>query len=38
MASYRDLLKKAKSEIREIEPAEAETRLGEVLPAVAARL
>jgi molybdopterin/thiamine biosynthesis adenylyltransferase/rhodanese-related sulfurtransferase len=29
MASYRDLLKKAKSEIREIEPAEAEARLGE---------
>ena len=29
MASYRDLLKKAKSEIREIEPAVAEARLGE---------
>jgi molybdopterin/thiamine biosynthesis adenylyltransferase/rhodanese-related sulfurtransferase len=29
MASYRDLLKKAKSEIREIEPAEAEARLGD---------
>jgi molybdopterin/thiamine biosynthesis adenylyltransferase/rhodanese-related sulfurtransferase len=29
MASYRDLLKQAKSEIREIEPAQAEARLGE---------
>jgi molybdopterin/thiamine biosynthesis adenylyltransferase/rhodanese-related sulfurtransferase len=29
MASYRDLLKQAKSEIHEIEPAEAEARLGD---------
>jgi sulfur-carrier protein adenylyltransferase/sulfurtransferase len=29
MASYRDLLKKAKSDIREIDPAEAETRMSD---------